>query len=494
MLHLGDELEFQLDGTVGEDEVQEIIWGAADVEDEESVEEVLGVEVTTVETTVVEAVAVEAGAAEAIAAEAVAVETVAVDTTTQDLATRAAEAAPIAVDVQAQEDEDVEIEEEDAQDEADAGDAHDDFTALADRYAGESESEDSRDEDYTGSDSPPADIEIDDAALFFVDTAAETNPSSSAPLYDAPSHTLGTRPALAKQNSTAEDIIFRPKIISDPVASASTSRAPATAFELRDVYVDPRVRLNRKDRKAAKREKRARNKRKQKGGRRSGGGELAPRDDSDIDWGSDGPPPGRILGIVQDDEVNHLGRTLAGTDLDEDVDPELNDEDLTRFIAGMVQIEGDRDVMDMMEHDEEEDSEEWSGSEGKGKGKVSQHVDNRAYIRPCLPTQTSTTRARRRMTRRMRTRTTTLLSCKRRTTRAPTTTAATTTRRSSATGARMPGKRRTRRRGSPTAWTLRLTAVPCPPAVRIGTRSSRRSSVARLTASCLLVRHWFVPR
>ncbi|KAL1410593.1 squalene synthetase-like protein [Vanrija albida] len=412
MLRLADELEVELDG-VGEREVHRAVAAAhGDAADEESVEEVLAV----VETVVVEAAVVPAVEEEEAPDEPIAVD--AEEETREDVVLEEAQEVVVvleeaqddtvvledvvvqedvvvleAVDVAAEdvEAEDVEAEDSDAEDvEAEGSDDHDDFTALADRFAGDSDADSDADEHSSAyvSDSPPADIEIDDAALFFVDTGGDAGPTSvddaalffvdtgadpstsagpSAPLYDAPTaHALGTRPALPKQSSTAEDIIFRPKIISDPVASASTSRAPATAFELRDVYVDPRVTLNRKDRKAAKREKRARNKRKQKSGRRSGGGaELAPRDDSDIDWGSDGPPPRRILGIV-DDEVSKIGRTLASTDLEDEVDPELNDEDLTRFIAGMVQIEGDRDVMDLMEHDDDE----WSGSEGKGKGKA----------------------------------------------------------------------------------------------------------------------------
>jgi hypothetical protein len=182
---------------------------------------------------------------------------------------------------------------------------------------------------------------MDDDALFTVDTIGAASRGAPTILYDAPAQPIPTRQAPPQPTIDEEIIVFKPRTIEDPVASSSRAPPQASDFELTRVYVDPRV-MNRKERKKAKREKRARNKRQR---RKLGGGNgdfhLA-SDGSDLDWGSDGPP--KILSVDAGDPVG-----------DEELDPELDDEALARYLAGTDRIREDNAAMAYMDSD----SDEW---------------------------------------------------------------------------------------------------------------------------------------
>ncbi|BEI93595.1 uncharacterized protein CcaverHIS019_0600540 [Cutaneotrichosporon cavernicola] len=188
--------------------------------------------------------------------------------------------------------------------------------------------------------------EMADDDLFAVDTAGAA--STVSILYDAPTQPPPAPKAPPKPTIDEETIIFQPRIIEDPIASSSQAPLPTTNFELTRVNIDSRV-LNRKERKKAKREKRSRNKRAR---RQNGGGNgdfhLA-SDGSDLDWGSDGPP--KILSVDAGDPVG-----------DEELDPDLDDATLARYLAGTERIREDNAAMAYMESDsdewEDEDMEE----------------------------------------------------------------------------------------------------------------------------------------
>lgn len=184
---------------------------------------------------------------------------------------------------------------------------------------------------------------LPDDSLFIIDTTGEGNTTADTILYDSPAVPSTSRAAPPPPTLDDESIVYRPRLIEDPVASSSRAPLPPSNFELRDVYVDPRVMMTRKDRKAAKREKRARNKRSR---RKAGGGTGDLRiasDGSDLDWGSDGPP--KVLAVLGDDDV--VG--------DEELDPDLDDAALAKYTAGMARIRADNAAMAYMESD----SDEW---------------------------------------------------------------------------------------------------------------------------------------
>lgn len=194
----------------------------------------------------------------------------------------------------------------------------------------------------TGSSSPRA-----DDLLFVIDTTGNADTTSDTIIYDTPAAPSTSRAPPRQRTLDEEAIVYRPRLINDPVASSSSSRAPPPAnnFELRGVYVDPRVGMNRKDRKAAKREKRTRNKRaRRKAGGGNGNGALhIASDGSDLDWGSDGPP--KILSVSGSHD-------LVG---DEELDPDLDDAALERYTASMARIRADNAAMAYMDSD----SDEW---------------------------------------------------------------------------------------------------------------------------------------
>lgn len=190
-------------------------------------------------------------------------------------------------------------------------------------------------------------VDEDNSHFFFVDTTGDAAAESSV-LYDtsATAH-IGMQETAPDQEDDEEAIVFMPRLITDPVASSSRHSGPSShgAFELTSIRTDPRVSLNRKDRKAAKKEKRARNKRRGRKG--TLGGAVGPRDDSDIDWGSDGPP--NVLDIDSADSDYHLH--------DDEIDPELDLEVMRRFGQGMDRIQQDESAMAYMESESDEYSD-----------------------------------------------------------------------------------------------------------------------------------------
>lgn len=204
----------------------------------------------------------------------------------------------------------------------------------------------------------------DASQLFFVDTTADIAMSNDTPLYETTTTScpVGTEPSAALHDK--EDIVFRPQLIADPVSSLpsfSTSRPDASsAFELNSVYVDPRVALNRKDKKALKRAKRASRKSRKRQ-------EAKMRQDSDIDWGSDMEKAG-VVGI----EVDELGHRFASAGLDEsdqdleeqDVDPDLDFDDMAKFSRGIGFGHGNGGAVAV---DMESDSDDYEELPAKGK-------------------------------------------------------------------------------------------------------------------------------
>ncbi|KAK8865942.1 hypothetical protein IAR55_001091 [Kwoniella newhampshirensis] len=142
-----------------------------------------------------------------------------------------------------------------------------------------------------------------DIPLFYIDTDPNPYEDPSIPVYE----TLSTTPLGAsgrRSPSDDEQIVFVPKTfrkpepVSVPIASTSqplpTPQAP-TEITSR-AFVNPRA-LSRAEKKAAKREKR-RNRGTNKANKRQ---DRKAREDSDIEWGSEGPPP-IVLGVPGVDE------------------------------------------------------------------------------------------------------------------------------------------------------------------------------------------------
>lgn len=208
--------------------------------------------------------------------------------------------------------------------------------------------------------------DADASDLFFVDdTGADATMSYDRPLYDT---TASTAPigSAAPPTDDVEDIVFRPQLIADPVASlpsASTSRPQvSTDFELSSVYIDPRIGMSRKEKKAAKRAKRASRKSRKRQ-------EARMRADSDVDWGSDMEAAG-VVGV----EVDELGERFASAGLDdedqqleEDVDSELDYEAMARFSRGIGFGQGTGGELGV---DVETDSDEYEELPAKGKAPI----------------------------------------------------------------------------------------------------------------------------
>lgn len=212
------------------------------------------------------------------------------------------------------------------------------------------------------------DTTADTSDLFFVDTGADTTMPIEQPLYDATTSSAPIGSTSAAPAEDEESIVFRPRLIADPVPSlpsASTSRPEAsTDFELSSVYMDPRVAMSRKDKKAAKRAKRASRKSRKRQ-------EARYRQDSDVDWGSDMEAAG-VVGV----EVDELGERFASAGLndeegdaarEEDVDSELDYEAMARFSKGIGFGHGNSGAVGV---DVETDSDEYEELPAKGKRPV----------------------------------------------------------------------------------------------------------------------------
>ncbi|WVF70475.1 hypothetical protein IAT40_005265 [Kwoniella sp. CBS 6097] len=250
------------------------------------------------------------------------------------------------------------------------------------------------DEPFTATSEPMVEIET---PLFFVDTDPAPIDEVPIPTYEAVSSLpLGTEQIPAPV-SDEEQIVFVPKTYKKPEAftlnissapapgPASSSEAPFTSR----AFVNPRA-MSRAEKKAAKREKRRGNKSKagKKARKRQ---ERVPREDSDLEWGSDGPPPiiTGVEGAETDDEDMAILRDYMegtklnaktereemiaagelmeedeeGADSDEDSGIEAEEMDIQairlfgRGIKGLT--EGGQEIID----EDDDDSEDESGSE-----------------------------------------------------------------------------------------------------------------------------------
>nr|XP_019049269.1 hypothetical protein I302_03051 [Kwoniella bestiolae CBS 10118]OCF28199.1 hypothetical protein I302_03051 [Kwoniella bestiolae CBS 10118] len=201
--------------------------------------------------------------------------------------------------------------------------------------------------------------------LFFVDTEPDTISETPAPTYDiTQSLPLGQQAISAPEvESEEEKILFVPKTYKKPEPvfinigtspqSERKSKAPDPPTR---AFVNPRA-LSRAEKKAAKREKRSG--RGKKSRRRKQ--DKVPRDDSDLDWGSDGPPVNLInveggesdsfadgAGNEEDEDIKILRDYMQGTMLNAQTE---------RAEHMDYQMEGDEEGVDDDEDAEEMDLE-----------------------------------------------------------------------------------------------------------------------------------------
>jgi hypothetical protein len=211
------------------------------------------------------------------------------------------------------------------------------------------------------------DLESD---LFIIDT--EPSISAALPTYDSPSSVLLGVSATALPSD--EEIVFAPRTfrqpepisvpitdLPEPVASSSITHVPT------NVFMDPRARTRTKKQAAKKKNKKAWG----KGRARRGQEEMML--DSDLEWGSDGPPSGtlEVLGVDEEQherDVDVLRDYLAGTllnelaeqDEDEDVVEDDEEVDLGAVRESdecMGQNSGGLDVATRSDDDDEEEDE-----------------------------------------------------------------------------------------------------------------------------------------
>ncbi|WWC66293.1 uncharacterized protein I206_100194 [Kwoniella pini CBS 10737] len=194
--------------------------------------------------------------------------------------------------------------------------------------------------------------------LFFVDTDPDTNGFSSAPTYQ----TVGSLP-LGQQtpivsDSNEEQILFKPKTYKKPepifvnIGSSSPPKKKTSAPDPPPTrgFVNPRA-LSRSEKKAAKREKRRGRGKKSHMKKQA----KAPREDSDIEWGSDGPPVNildveggeSVLELDEDEDIKLLRDYMQGTMLNAKTEQAEREAELGQ--ATMVEDRSD---------DEDEDAEE----------------------------------------------------------------------------------------------------------------------------------------
>lgn len=241
--------------------------------------------------------------------------------------------------------------------------------------------------------------EDDEEPLFYVDTEPNTATETNSIAYDTKVGTaLGTTPPRAS-SPEQEEIIFRPRHYPQPqpialdmaTAESSSSRLPEASkspelsapADTPDDQVEPTPQttvaassLNRRQKKALKREKRTRNKSKSKGKSKASGKKPPTRrpkayEGSDLDWGSDGPPSHMIdmemLGDSESDEeldAAILKDYLAGTKLGHEGDLREMEEE-----ADEEEVDSDLDLELELDSDEDE------GDGEDGEGVVQEGVD-----------------------------------------------------------------------------------------------------------------------
>ncbi|WVR05912.1 hypothetical protein IAU60_002938 [Kwoniella sp. DSM 27419] len=165
---------------------------------------------------------------------------------------------------------------------------------------------------------------VDETPLFFVDTDPSPALGTETPAYETTSNVpLGV--SQSDSGSEEEQILFVPKTYKKPKPIALSIAAPVPAAETAPAFgrtfVNPKA-MSRAEKKAAKREKRRGHKsgKGKKGKAKGKAGEREARMDSDIEWGSDGPPS--IImdvegagGISEDDDMEILRDYMEGTKL-----------------------------------------------------------------------------------------------------------------------------------------------------------------------------------
>jgi hypothetical protein len=203
--------------------------------------------------------------------------------------------------------------------------------------------------------------EEDGSSMFYIDTEPDLNASTSAPVYTTTSSaTLGTaRSRKISGKSDEEQIVFAPKTYKQPkpisIAVTSKPSQPAPIVDLSgDILQDrdiERATTSRRDKKAAKREKRKGNKKKNGKGKGRKGGAMDV--DSEIEWGSDGPPPKvmAVQGEREDYDVAILRDYLAGTLLNAKIEAEEEEEERLERAAA-------REKKGLQPESEEEDEDE----------------------------------------------------------------------------------------------------------------------------------------
>ncbi|WVQ82761.1 hypothetical protein IAT38_004893 [Cryptococcus sp. DSM 104549] len=227
------------------------------------------------------------------------------------------------------------------------------------------------------------------ALPFIIDTKPLSSPRPTSP----PLYTTHPGPALGLQSkepkapdSDEENIVFKPRAYRQPEPIAVTVPRAAVAApsddlpELSQTFIDPRARA-RVDKKAAKREKRRNRGSNKKGKGRDKEPRGAPREDSDLDWGSD-RPQAVVLGVegapVEYDEDEAILRDyMEGTKLGKEVDAQEAEEDelaLGLWAAGMddavakqVKKDKGKEKMVVEEEVEEEDSDDSDDSSVLGE-------------------------------------------------------------------------------------------------------------------------------
>ncbi|WVQ62170.1 uncharacterized protein L199_000308 [Kwoniella botswanensis] len=163
----------------------------------------------------------------------------------------------------------------------------------------------------------------DETPLFFIDTNPEADDETPPiPTYDIiESRPLGEQTThVQAEESEEEKILFVPKTYKKPApifidigaSSHSQHRSPAPEIVSR-AFVNPQA-LSRAEKKAAKREKR-RGRGKKSRQRKQ---DKMPREDSDIEWGSDGPPV-NIIDVQGGESDSFVDPEDAENEEDEDI-------------------------------------------------------------------------------------------------------------------------------------------------------------------------------
>nr|XP_018267262.1 uncharacterized protein I303_01247 [Kwoniella dejecticola CBS 10117]OBR89420.1 hypothetical protein I303_01247 [Kwoniella dejecticola CBS 10117] len=237
--------------------------------------------------------------------------------------------------------------------------------------------------------------------LFYVDTEPDTSDALPPPTYD----TVGSLSLRDGTSTTAEaneeQILFKPKKYKQPQpisinigSSSQPERSDNKAEPSTRVFVNPRA-LTRAEKKAAKREKRRGRGKKSRTKKQN----KAPRDDSDIEWGSDGPPVNILdvqggesdVEVDEDDDIKLLRDYMQGTMLNaqteqaerdaEDEDQEDEGEDVEEMDVEAMKMFGrgikglTEEGQEIIEELDQNDEDEWNSSDDLPEG-VAEEADD----------------------------------------------------------------------------------------------------------------------